>query len=168
MRPGKTQISLGIRPVWSESSLSTWRNLWALATYWAHSEVSDQTGWMQRLIWGFNGRICHFVGFVVMRPKYLLSYRFSGIKFQMAGSTMRLFPTNPRLQTRSLSCSTCTLNWRQSWGLSYASTFETLCLAKVCYIANFTRKMADKDYLRMLWRLIFISLQIIEYNLLHV
>ena len=36
VRPAKTQISLGIRPVWSESSLSAWRNLGSLATKWAH------------------------------------------------------------------------------------------------------------------------------------
>ena len=55
VRPGKTQISLGIRPVWSESSLSAWRKLGSLATHWAHSEDSDQTGQMPRLIWGFTG-----------------------------------------------------------------------------------------------------------------
>ena len=33
MRPAKTQISLGIRPVWSESSLFVWRNLGSLATH---------------------------------------------------------------------------------------------------------------------------------------
>ena len=38
VRPAKTQISLGIRPVWSESLLSTWRKLGSLATHWAHSE----------------------------------------------------------------------------------------------------------------------------------
>ena len=32
VRPAKTQISLGIRPVWSESSLSAWRKLGSLAT----------------------------------------------------------------------------------------------------------------------------------------
>ena len=32
-RPAKTQISLGIRPVWSESSLSAWRNIESLATH---------------------------------------------------------------------------------------------------------------------------------------
>ena len=32
------------------SSLSAWRNLGSLATHWAHSEDSDQTGWMPRLI----------------------------------------------------------------------------------------------------------------------
>ena len=56
VRPVKTQISLGIRPVWSESSLSAWRKLGSLATHWAHSEDSDQTGRMPRLIWVFTGR----------------------------------------------------------------------------------------------------------------
>ena len=56
MRPAMTQISLGIRPVWSESSLSAWRKLGSLATHWAHSEDSDQTGRMPRLIWVFVGR----------------------------------------------------------------------------------------------------------------
>ena len=42
--PAKTQISLGIHTVWSESSLCAWRNLWSLATHWAHSEDSDQKG----------------------------------------------------------------------------------------------------------------------------
>ena len=44
VRPAKTQISLGIRPVWSEFSLSAWRKLGSLATHWAHGEDSDQTG----------------------------------------------------------------------------------------------------------------------------
>ena len=56
VRPAKTQISLGIRPVWSESSLSAWRKLGSLATHRAHSEDSDQTGQMPRLIWVFAGR----------------------------------------------------------------------------------------------------------------
>ena len=33
VRPAKTQNSLGIRPVWSESSLSVWRKLDSLATH---------------------------------------------------------------------------------------------------------------------------------------
>ena len=55
VRPAKTQISLGIRPVWSESSQPAWRNLEPLATHWAHSEDSDQTGRMPRLIWVYPG-----------------------------------------------------------------------------------------------------------------
>ena len=49
VRPAKTYISLGIRPVWSESSLS------------------DQTGRKPRLIWVFAGCTCHFVGFLTRR-----------------------------------------------------------------------------------------------------
>ena len=56
VRPAKTQISLDIRPAWSESTLTTWRSIGSLATYWAHSEDSDQTGRMPRLIWVFAGR----------------------------------------------------------------------------------------------------------------
>ena len=54
VRPAETQISLGIHPVWSESSLSA--KLGPLATHWAHSEDSDQTGRMPRLILVFAGR----------------------------------------------------------------------------------------------------------------
>ena len=52
---GKTHISLGIRPVWSEFSLFAWRKFGSLATDWEHSEDSDQTWWMPRLIWVFAG-----------------------------------------------------------------------------------------------------------------
>ena len=55
VHPAKTQISQDIRPVWSESSLSAWRKLGSLATYWAHSEDSDQTGRMPTLIPVFAG-----------------------------------------------------------------------------------------------------------------
>ena len=48
VRPAKTQFSLCIRPVWSETSLSAWTKLWSSATHWAHSEDSDQTGQMPR------------------------------------------------------------------------------------------------------------------------
>ena len=67
VRPAKTRISLGICPVWSESLLSTWRKLGSLATHWEHSEDSDQTGRMPRLIWVFAGCTCHFVGFDMRR-----------------------------------------------------------------------------------------------------
>ena len=72
VRPAKTQISLGIRPVWSESSLSAWRKLGSLATHWAHSEDSDQTGRMPRLILIFAGQTVTFVGFVISRLKWFI------------------------------------------------------------------------------------------------
>ena len=85
VRPAKTQISLGIRPVWSESSLSTWRKLGSLATHWVHSEDSDQTGRMPRLIWVFAGRTLillvlscrgsfQFVSFIMLLLLFLLGF----------------------------------------------------------------------------------------------
>ena len=38
VRRARTQLRLGIRPVWSESSMSALTNLGSLATRWAHSE----------------------------------------------------------------------------------------------------------------------------------
>ena len=54
--PSEDSDQPGIRPVWSESSLSAWRKLGSLATHLAHSDDSDQTGRMPRLIWVFAGR----------------------------------------------------------------------------------------------------------------
>ena len=83
VRPAKTRISLGIRPVWSEFSLSAWRKLGSLPTHWAHSEDSDQTGRMPRLIWVFAGRtvilLCpatrKWRGIMLYPPKFWVSVR---------------------------------------------------------------------------------------------
>ena len=54
--PAKTQISLGFRPVWSESSLSAQLVAKDPSFLPADSEDADQTGRMPRLIWVFAGR----------------------------------------------------------------------------------------------------------------
>ena len=64
VRPAKTVISLGINPVWSESSLFAQWVAKDPSFLHGDSEDSDQTGRMPRLIWVFAGRTCHFVGFV--------------------------------------------------------------------------------------------------------
>ena len=59
-----------IHPVWSESSLSACRKLGSLATHWAHSEDSNQTGDALAglsLPWAHS----HFVGFVMSWLKCL-------------------------------------------------------------------------------------------------
>ena len=66
VRPAKTQISLGIRPVWSESSLCAQWVAEDPVFLHADSEVSDQTGRMSRLIWVFSGRTCHFGWYFIM------------------------------------------------------------------------------------------------------
>ena len=56
VRLAKAQISLGIRPVWSESSLcAQWVDKDPSFLH-ADGEDSDQTGRMPRLIWVFAGR----------------------------------------------------------------------------------------------------------------
>ena len=67
VRRTKTQISLRICAVRSESSLSAWRNLASLAIQNAPSEDSDQTARMRRLIWIFAGRTCPVVRFLPLR-----------------------------------------------------------------------------------------------------
>ena len=56
VRPAKTQISLDILPIWSESSL--WAQWVAKDPSFLHadSKDSDQTGQTPRLIWVFAGR----------------------------------------------------------------------------------------------------------------
>ena len=53
LRPAKTQISLGIRPVWSESSLCA---QWVAKDPRFLLEKTDQTGQMPKLIRVFAGR----------------------------------------------------------------------------------------------------------------
>ena len=100
VRPAKTQISLGIRPVWSESSLSAWRKLGSLATHWAHSEGSDQTGRMPRLIWVFAGHTCTLLVLSCCGSYFILLLFIYLITF----SNTRL-SSSRRRQVKSLSSS---------------------------------------------------------------
>ena len=82
-RPAKTQISLGTHPLWSESSLSTWRKIGSLATHTARIEATDQTGrcpgWSECSL-GTR----HFVGFVVLQLKSILFMDFySSLNIEM-------------------------------------------------------------------------------------
>ena len=100
VRPVKTQISRGIRPVWSESSLCAWRKLGSLTTHWAHSK--DWSDWADAkpdlsLRWAHS----HFVGFVMRRLKYLwqlTSLRLFSSVFCLSSSLSSLF----RLQFETL------------------------------------------------------------------
>ena len=86
VRPAKTQISLGIRPVWSESSLSAWRKLGSLATLSRQRRL--WTDWVDAqadlsLRWAHS----HFVGFVVRRLIYKC-FQFLGVGIQFDYQTM--------------------------------------------------------------------------------
>ena len=80
------------RSVWAsaqsdQSLLSAWRKLGSLATCWVHSEDSDQTGQMPRLIWVFAGRTVFLLvlswggSFVLF--SFLRGWRFEGSNLPM-------------------------------------------------------------------------------------
>ena len=74
VRPAKTQISLDIRPVWSVSSLSAWKEPWVLryllsAQRRLWSDRADAQADLS-LRWAHS----HFVGFVMSRLKWFLFY----------------------------------------------------------------------------------------------
>ena len=67
VRPAKTKISLGIRPVLPESSLcAPWVAKNPNSSSCGH-EDSNQSGWMPSLICDFAGCTGHFVCFVMRR-----------------------------------------------------------------------------------------------------
>ena len=83
VRPTSTQISLRMRAVWSESSLSAWRNFASLAIQNASSDDSDQTARMRSLICIFAGRICPKVSFLKMWLTYILAISLCKNLFQL-------------------------------------------------------------------------------------
>ena len=96
VRPAKIQISLGIRPVWSESLLCAQWVAKDPSFLHTDSKDSDQTGRMPRLIWVLAGPACHFVGLVMRQLIWFKDssdhiHRFYKIlltlTFAMAGTT---------------------------------------------------------------------------------
>ena len=80
VRPAKTQISLGIRPVWSESSLSAWRKLGSLAIHsWQGKtliRLSGCPGWSQSSLGAHSFCwFCHDTAHKRNQPRrYILYY----------------------------------------------------------------------------------------------
>ena len=116
VRPAKAQISLGIRPVWLDSSLSAWRIIGPLTTYGAHSEDSDQTGQMPRLIRVFAGHTSHFVVFVMQR--LILIYAYIIDQYNCAFLWSPLFYRDFIIFNSQMTGS----EWQFNWCLLYQQT----------------------------------------------
>ena len=71
VRRARTQVSLGIRPVWSESSLCVKWVAKDPSFLNANSQDYDQTGRMPKLIWVFEG---HFVDFVMRWLNFFITH----------------------------------------------------------------------------------------------
>ena len=124
-RPAKTQISLGIRPLWSESSLSARRNLGSLATHWAHSEDSDQTGRMP--VWSESSLgahsfcwFCHVVAHLpaiqiccdrIILQQFKCTDTWFGVHFEEKRQHDFMFNKNKQPDGLNLSILTKHLRW---------------------------------------------------------
>ena len=113
VRQAKSRINLGIRPVWSESSLSAWGKLGSLATHLAHSKDSDQTGRMPRLIWVFAGHTCHYVGFVTRWLRYINKI-LSKWRRHAGWFASILLPYETKLNPK-FRRSSCNIQWRHCY-----------------------------------------------------
>ena len=114
--PAKTQISLGIRPVWSGSSLSAWRKLGSLATHWAHSEdwsdwahaqAEDWSDWADaqadlNLRWAHT----HVVGFDMSRLIYRMCRKHFSLSITVANQVNKqsLLRFVIRFANHNISC----------------------------------------------------------------
>ena len=99
--PAKTQISLGIPPTWSESSLCPLCVAKDPNLLQEDSEDSNQTQLMCRLIWIFAGYTGHFVSFVVHIPSFWFHQNSHDCNF----SCPEWAKTFSMILTRSYSCS---------------------------------------------------------------
>ena len=73
VRPAKTQISQGIRLVWSESSLSVWRNIGSLAIHWAKTliRLGGCPGWSKSSLGAHSFCwVCHVVAHITKMVDY--------------------------------------------------------------------------------------------------
>ena len=87
-----------LRSAWAsaqsgQSSLSPWRNIGPLSTYWTHGEDSDQTGQMPRQIGVFAGRTlfcwfccaaAHFSSIIILHKSYMAGLGLEHIEPQKA------------------------------------------------------------------------------------
>ena len=87
VRPAKTQISLGTRPVWSESLLCAQWVAKEPNFLHADNEDSDQTGRMSRLIWVFAGLTATLL--VLSRGDSNLLLMFLKLCIQFGNATTR-------------------------------------------------------------------------------
>ena len=111
LRPTKTQISMGIRPVWSESSLCAQWVAKDPRCFHAVSEDSDQTGRMPRhppsLIWVFAGRTATLL-FLSCRGSYL---KLIGITQKLTKFPNMITLMNWNSTLTDLLLSTCHTFW---------------------------------------------------------
>ena len=127
VRPAKTQISLGIRPVWSESLLCTQWVAKDPSFLHVDSEDSDQTGRMSRLIWVFAGRTATLLVFVMARLKWDHSIP---VLHSLSSCIIRnMVPLKAFTVYVVVNCRTCQTNQAKLWQVRQLfHLYQTVCL----------------------------------------
>ena len=131
VRPAKSKISLGIRPVWPESSLCAQWVAKDPRFLHADSEDSDQTGRMPRLIWVFAGCalfffFVFFFGFVMSRLKCRFRF-FTTRRRSSCTLTVSWTPCEPPHLSHAL-CRKCS---EVSDSTSFEPHHEKTCLCHI-------------------------------------
>ena len=134
VRPAKTQISLGIRPVWSESLMCAHWVAKDSSFLHAYSEDSGETGQMPRLIWVFAGHTlillvlsCRSSFVIVNRENVLLAL------------TWRKKITGPHSPELVVWCHNNFSPWQSvhlSWALSHALGTELQSCKGLKFLKN--------------------------------
>ena len=139
----KTQISLGIRPVWSESSLCAQWVAKDPSFLHADSEDSDQTGRMPRLIWVFAGRTLIWLVLSCRGPIVFVFIVYS-LKYcnQLKLSCLRYILCNCR------NIRPCTNYFM--FAVSYHLTFNPIPKAFLAFVKNICP--FSLDFIVHLWR----------------
>ena len=98
LRPEKTHISQGIRPVWSESSVFAWRNTGSSATHWAHCK--DWSDWADAqadlsLCWAHRSFcwFCHEAAHYLDRAKQI--WYLSPMRAAKVQASLRIHAVSP-------------------------------------------------------------------------
>ena len=126
-------------PVWSESSLSTWRKLESLATHWVHSKDADQTGRMPRLIWVFAGH---------MLTLLVLSW---GGSYEHCHEIMALFVLCKLIAQPSSGARDLIFGWTLVYNTSCANSKGFGETAQMCRLTwSFAGRLCDKSTM-ILW-----------------
>ena len=155
VHPAKTWISLGIHPVWSESSLSAWRNLGSLATHWAHSKV--WSGWADaktdrslRLVHRIFCWFCCALAQICLFSKYgLISSWYCVVELCCEKNKLKLVPNNWLFHDQELN-SGSTVWWTdmlptaQQWLFwSCMAVLTHICPVNLSILINWTSPFPD-------------------------
>ena len=159
MCPAKTQISLGIHPVWSESSLCAQWVAKDPSFLHEDSKDSNQTGRMPRLIWIFAGRTLNLLvlscrGSIYWNGLFCLCFLLSCFGIYRHRSPLRLDLKLSRSLTKSAKWPVHPAKTQISLHICAVWSVSSLCTLLVAKDPRFLHadsKVSDRTGPRLIW-----------------